>query len=418
MNKLSMKQKNELLKEDGKQLRLFALKLKLKPNKEQKELINKTIGCSRLIFNQYLNDRNEFYKINKSTLKPLDYKKEVLNPQKKTNDYSFLKDIDKFALEFALTSVQEAFNRFYTKQCKFPKFKSKKNSKQSYTTNFTNNNIRLNLEKQTIQLPKLKEVPFVIPNFSKTSKKRDLLERLDKGLIKIMKATISKNSDNYFVSITLEEIVNIVNKIDYSEIDFSKVIGIDLGLKDFAIINNGIETTKIDNPKYYKKAEKKLAKLNKRLAKKELNSNNFLKAKKKLNKHHTYIKNQREDFLHKLSRKIVNENQVIVLENLNIKGMVKNRKLSKAISDAGWYKFITYLSYKTEWEGKYLIQVDRFYASSKLCSVCGSKNIMLTLNNREWICSKCHTKHDRDENASINIRKEGIRILEKTLLTA
>ena len=136
-----------------------------------------------------------------------------------------------------------------------------------------------------------------------------------------------------------------------------------------------------------------------------------MKAKNKLNEHHSFIANQRKDFLHKLSRQLVNENQVIIVEDLNIKGMVKNKRLSKDISDAGWSMFITFLKYKLDWEGKKLIKVDRFFASSKLCHVCGSKNVMLTLSDRHWTCSKCNTKHDRDVNASINIRIEGLKQL-------
>ena len=414
MAKLNTKQKNIELAKEGKQLLFYALKLRIYPTDEQEILINKTFGCSRMIYNQYLNDRIEHFANTGKTYSVYDYKKNVLNPQKKTDDYKFLKEVDKFALEFALESVQDAYNRFFSKQCKFPNFKSKRNDIQSYTTKVTNDNIRLNLN-NTIQIPKLKSVSFAMP---KSSKNNNKLAKLQNGIARITKATISKEGNRYYISLTLEEVVPLINKLELSEIDYSKVIGIDLGLKDFAIINNGTSTYKIDNPKYYKKYEKKLKKLSKRLSKKVEGSKNYEKAKAKLNKHHSKIKNSRNDFLHQLSRQICNENQVVVLETLNIKGMIKNKHLSKSISDAGWSKFIGYLKYKLEWEGKHLIQIDRFYASSKICSACGNKNIMLTLNDREWVCSHCHTKHDRDENASINIRQEGIKLLEEKLKIA
>lgn len=416
--RLSTKQKNIELAKEGKQLLFYALKLRIYPTMEQQTLINKSFGCSRLIYNQYLADRKKLFSTTGETYNVNDYKKNVLNPQKQKKDYDFLKEVDKYALEFALESVQDAYDRFFSKQCKFPQFKSKKKAKLSYTTKNNKTtagySIRL-LNNNTIQLPKLKGVSFAIP---KSSKNNNKLAKLISNEVRITKATISKENNRYYVSLTLEEIIDKIKPLQLSSIDYSKVIGIDLGLKDFAIINNGISTYKIDNPKYYKKTEKKLAKLNKRLSKKKHNSKNYEKAQAKLNKHHAKIKNQRQDFLHQLSRKLCNENQVIVLETLNIKGMVKNKKLSKAISDAGWYKFITYLKYKLEWEGKHLVQIDRYFASSKICSACGNKNIMLTLNEREWVCSHCHTKHDRDENASINIREEGIKLLEDKLKIA
>lgn len=199
--------------------------------------------------------------------------------------------------------------------------------------------------------------------------------------------------------------------MELENIDNSKILGLDLGLVDFLIASNGRESFKIGNPKFSRKSEKKLIKLQKQLPKRIEGSKNYLKAKERLNSVHSQVANQRNDFMHKLSRKLVNENQVIVVEDLNIKGMIKNHKLSKSISDAGWYKFTTYLKYKLEWQGKQLVKIDRFFASSKLCNHCGTKNIMLTLSDREWKCSKCNTNHDRDINASLNIRDEGMRLL-------
>ena len=193
---------------------------------------------------------------------------------------------------------------------------------------------------------------------------------------------------------------------------FRSVVGIDLGLIDFATINNGIIEKQIPCPKYFRKAEKRLIKEQRGLSKKKEGSKNFIKAKKKVAKVHEKIANQRKDFHHQLSRKLVNENQVVIVEDLNIKGMVKNKNLAKSISDAGWSRFITYLDYKLKSEGKYLVKVDRWFASSKLCSGCKEKNIMLSLYDRVWVCNSCKTEHDRDVNASLNIRNEGLRVLK------
>lgn len=406
--RLTTKDKNELLKTEGKQILHYGLVLRIHPNELQSILINKTFGCSRLIYNKYLADRKDYFKIHKGNLKATKYQLEVLTPLKQSDVFSFLREVDKFSLEASLQNVEDAYKRFFKHQNKFPKFKSKRDTKKTYTTKFTNDNIKVDLKKGVVQLPKLKEVPFAVP---KTNKNNSKVLNLSKETTKITKAVVSLKGDKYYVSLTIEEIVPIVKKQDLQSIDKSKILGIDLGLKDFLIASNGEETFKIDNPKYLRKSEKKLKKLQRRLSKKVEGSKNFLKAKQKLNKLHTEITNQRHDFAHQLSRRLVNENQVIIVEDLNIKGMVKNKRLAKSISDAGWYKFIIFLNYKLEWEGKNLIKVNRFFASSKICSHCGSKNIMLTLSDRKWTCNSCNTEHDRDENASQNIRKEGIRLL-------
>ena len=318
--------------------------------------------------------------------------------------------MDKFALESAVEHVEDAYLRFFKHQNKYPKFKSKKNSKRSYTTKFTKTsnggNIKINLDTKTIQLPKLGEVLFSIPKGRNKGKFANLYNG-----VKITKATISQIGANYFVSLCIEEISPLIEKIDIKDIDLSKICGIDLGLTHLAIVSNGSQTIKYENHKFLKKSEERLKKLQRRLSKMIESSKNYEKIKLKINELHSYIANCREDYAHKLSRQIVNENQVIVMETLNIKGMVKNKRLSKAISDAGWYKLITFIKYKAQWTGKLFLQVDKFFASSKLCNVCGEKNIMLTLSTREWVCSSCNTVHDRDENASLNLRAEGIKLL-------
>lgn len=402
--RLTVKEKNKELFKIGKQLNHFGIVLRLYPNNKQQILINKTIGSARLVYNMYLNERQNFYKETGKTLTVSVYKKDYLCPMKNSEKYNFLKEVDKFALESSLEHLDNAYDRFFARISGFPNFKSKHRSKKSYTTKFTNNN--LGIQNSFVKIPKLGLVEF---NNSNTTNKN--LNKLlqDKAIIKT--ATISQKANKYYISLLCEEIINIIKPLEIENISLDNIVGIDLGLTNFAIITNSNKTEKIDNPKYLCKSEFKLAKLQKRLSKKDRDSNNFIKIKNKVAKLHEHIKNQRTDFAHQLSRKLVNENQVVIVEDLNIKGMVKNKNLAKAISDAGWSRFINFLDYKLKNEGKYLIKVDRWFASSKICSNCGKKNIMLTLNEREWVCSICNTCLDRDINASINIRNEGLKLL-------
>lgn len=405
--RLTTKEKNKKLAKEGKMLNHFGIVLRLYPSKEQTVLINKTIGSARLIYNMYFSERQDFYKSTGKTLTVAKYKEKYLVPMKKTEEYNFLREVDKFALEASLEHLDDAYDRFFKKQSRFPKFKSKHKAKKAYTTKFTNNNIEL--KKGFIKLPKLGLVKFNLPN--------KIGGNLNKAINKealVKKATVSEKAGKYYVSVLCEEIVELVKPLDIGNIDSNKVIGIDLGLIDFATIANGNEYEKVANPKHLTKSEKKLIKLQRRLSKKEKASKNFIKAKNKVAKAHQDIANQRIDFAHQLSRRLVNENQVIIVEDLNIKGMVKNKNLSKVISDTGWSRFVDYLEYKLKKEGKYLVKIDRWFASSKQCSNCNEKNIMLTLNQREWVCSSCGAHLDRDINASVNIRKEGMRVLGLT----
>jgi putative transposase len=318
-------------------------------------------------------------------------------------NFDWLKKSDKFALECAMEEVEDAFGRFFSGQNGFPKFKSKHTSKQSYTTKETNSNIQLNIEKETVKLPKLGEVKV---RFSKKHR-RMFKENGLKG--KIKSATITYHSSGqYYISLKLEEIVDLVRPLDVSLIQHDEIIGLDLGLLHFYIDSNG---KKVENPKYLKENLNKLAKLQRKLKNKKIGSSNYKKLQQKISKLHLHIANQRKDFLHKESRKVVDENQVIVLENLNVKGMIKNRRLARSIADVSWSMFQTIVSYKAMWANKTVVLVDRFFASTKLCNGCHTKNTMLSLSDREWVCPTCGMKHDRDVNASRNIKEEGIRIL-------
>ena len=405
--KKTIKERNEELKPFGKQLKHYGLVLRIYPTQKQIDLICRTFGCVRLMYNTYLNERQMYYRGTGKTLSVSKFKTNIMNPVKTLDEQSFLGEIDKFALEVACENVEDAYNRFFKKQNKYPKFKTKRKSKKAYTTKFTNNNIRI-LNKKAIQLPKLGSVKMAE---LKCKENKSKLDKLINNDARIMNATVSQKGGKFYISLCLEEIIDIIKPLERSEIDLDKVCGIDLGLKTFATITNGVKTEFEKQGNFIKLAEKKLAKLQRRLSKKTIDSKNFIKASKKVAKLQEHISNQRKDFNHKLSTRIANENQVVILETLNIKNMVKNKNLAKAINNAGWYQFITFLKYKLEWQGKIFLQIDKWFASSKLCSKCGEKKIALALSEREWQCGYCGEIHERDNNAADNIRNEGLRLL-------
>jgi putative transposase len=305
-------------------------------------------------------------------------------------ELKWLKEPDKFSLQNALKDLDRAFKNFFKGKYEFPKFKSKKNPKNSYRTNkFIRKRGTTNIEikDNKIKLPKLGWIKF--------RKSKEV-----KG--EIINVTVTRtNTDKYFISIAVKEEIEELSKTD-------KQIGIDLGLKEFAIMSDG---EKIANPRVLKQYEKKIARLNRSLARKEKGSNNWYKAKKKLAKIHEKVSNIRLDFLHKVSTKLIEENQFIAVETLKVKNMLKNSKLAKSISDVSWSKFVELLTYKAEWYGRELIKIDTFFPSSQLCSECGYQNKKVKdLSVREWECPKCHSIHDRDINASKNILQQGLQL--------
>ena len=358
---------------------LKAYKYRIYPNKEQELYFAKTFGCTRFIYNQMLADRIKSYKENKDLdIKQIKYP----TPAQYKKEYEWLKEVDSLALANAQINLDKAYKNFFRdKSVGFPKFKSKKSNRFSYTTN--NQNGTIYIDGNYIKIPKLK------------SKIKIVLHRQFKGLIK--SATISKTPSNqYYISI-LVDTENI--KLPKNE----NKIGIDLGLKEFAITSDG---EIFSNPKWLRKTEKKLKKAQRSLSRKTKGSNNRNKARLKVAKLHQKIANQRKDFLHKISNYITNENQVIVIEDLKVKNLMQNHNLAKAISEVSWSEFRTMLTYKCKWKGRELIIAPSNYASSQLCSNCGNKSSQTKdLSCRTYVCSVCGMVMDRDINASKNLLK-------------
>ena len=362
----------------------FAYHYRLYPNKSQKVLINKTFGCVRFVYNRLLDDKNSYYKTTGQTLK-----KEVSEYKK---DYPFLKEVDSLALANAKINLETSFKNFFEKRSKFPKF-HKKGKNDSYTTNFVNNNIAV--VHGGIKLPKLGVVKI---------KQHRLFG--DNEIIK--SCTISRTAGKYYISILTERPKVAVAELNKNTISEDRVIGIDFSVPSFYVDSNG---NTANYPKAYRNMEKKLIKEQKNLSRKEYQSNNYYKQLRKVQKLHNKIANQRKDYAHKKSRELVNNYDVIIFEDINLSAMKRTLRFGKSISDAGFGMFRDFVKYKAEREGKYFIKINKWYASTKTCSVCHHKNDDITLKTREWICPQCGTHHFRDHNAAINIKQEGLRIL-------
>jgi putative transposase len=363
-------------------------KFRIYPNAEQKEIIAKIFGCCRFVFNQFLAERIEAYKTENKTISRFEQDKNLTELKK---DLVWLKEADSTALQTVVQNLDQAYQNFFRRvksgdKPGFPKFKSKRNNRKSYKSKTVGKNIEVFAK--SIKLPKLGVVDCRV---SKQIEGR------------IISATVSQNpSGKYFVSVCCSDV----------EIEpFAKtgaVTGIDVGLKEFAITS---DDEKFANHKYLYKSEKKLKREQRRLSRKPKGSQNRSKSRLKVALVHEKVSNQRVDFLHKLSTDLVRNYDVICVESLKIKNMVKNRKLAKSISDVSWGEFLRQLEYKCGWYGKYLVKIPQFYASSQRCHICGYKNeAVKDLKVRSWVCPECNASHDRDANAAKNILNKGMEM--------
>jgi len=362
------------------------VQVRLYPTDEQQILLAQTMGCARWWWNYALNKNVEAYKetgkgLRQSALNAL------LPGLKKAEDTKWLAECYSQVLQATTLNLTTAYKNFFDKRAGFPRFKSKQG-------------------KQSIQYPQnVKIVDGCVKLPGNIGIVKAKIHRPIEGKIKTI--TVSKTpSGRYFASILTEV------EGENSTISEGKIYGIDLGLKHFAVVTDGEKVSKYDNPKHLAKHEKNLKRKQQKLARKQKGSNSRNKYRKVVAKVYERVSNSRQDFLHKLSHKLVSDSQAVIVENLHVKGMVRNHNLAQAIFDAGWGMFTNFLAYKLERKGAKLIEIDRWFPSSKLCSNCFYQVKEMPLDIREWTCPHCGTHHDRDGNAAINIRTEGIRIIQ------
>lgn len=358
------------------------IKFRIYPNKEQKNLINQTLGCCRLIYNKGLAMREEGYQ--KGDKIGYSQTSSMLTDLKKQDEFAFLKSVDSIALQQSLRDLDRGFVNFFQKRAAHPTFKSKHNNHQSYRTINQGGNIRI--VGRYIKLPKL-------------------------GFVKIRQSMEFGHINNVTVERTPTGKYFVVLNIDFEPAPLRNhggTVGIDVGVKEFYSDSNG---NTVENPKYLEKSMRKLIREQRRLSRKEKGSANRKKQRIKVALVHEKITNQRNDFLQKQSTMLIRENQTICIEDLKVKNMMRNHKLAQHIGSVSWSKFFCMLTYKADWYGNEIMKVPTTYPSSQICSCCGFKNpIVKNLAVRKWECPECHANHDRDTNASINILNKGLAI--------
>lgn len=345
------------------------------PTEVQKKQMEQHFGCCRLVWNLALGAKKQAWESNRTKISRFDLQKQLLNLKR---EYDWLYDVNAQSLQSVLLHLDNSYKSFFAGNG-FPKFKNKY-ARQSFSCPQ-----RVDIVGKKIKIPKIGYVDII-------------LSRTFEGAMKTI--TISKEpTGKYYASVLVDNGKNTPNKKVISD---ETLVGIDLGLKEFLITS---DNTKIENPKFYKKSLKRLKCLQRRLSRKKSGSNKKRKAKYKVALQHEKVRFQRQDFLHKLSSAIVKQYDSICVEDLAVKNMVRNRKLSQSINDVGWGEFLRQLKYKCDWHGKNFLEVPRFYASSKTCSICNAVNETLALSDREWYCANCGTTHDRDVNAAKNIKQ-------------
>jgi putative transposase len=365
----------------------YTYKFRLYPNEEQVVLLAKHFGCNRFVYNHFLAERINYYMEHKESdaeKKSLNYYDQAKKLTELKKEYIWLKEPNSQSLQFALSCLETAYNNFFNGRTKFPRFHSKRN-KQSFTAPQS-----VEIRNGKLRIPKFK-------GGIKCKFHREVV-----GEIKT--CTISKNpSGQYFASILVERDIEQLPKL-------KKSVGVDLGIKTLAVCSDG---TKYENIKPYRTLEARLKKLNQWFSRTTKGTTLHEKVRKKIAKLYQKISNIRDNYLHKISRKLVDENQIICLEDLNVKGLMANRKQSKSVWDCSWSKLITIVKYKADWYGREVVQISRWFPSSKTCNVCHYVKQDLTLEGRKWYCPKCGTTHDRDYNASLNIEQQGLNLLNR-----
>ena len=362
---------------------LKAYKYKIKPNSQQQELLSKFFGCVRFIYNWGLERKTSAYKENGTKVGYVELARE-LTSLKKTEEHQWLAECSNESLQQSLRCLDNAFTNFFRKKGKYPKFKSRKGKNSAKFIN----SVHFDFENWTVKLPKLGKI--------KLCENRTF----DQSKCKQGTCTVSRDHcGTYWCVITVDDLQP---KVARTKPLKETAVGIDLGIKDYAILSDG---TKFTNPKYIEKAQRKLAWLQRDFARTAKDSKNHEKMRVKVAKCYRTISNQRNDFLHKLSTHLIRNYDTICLEDLNVKGMEQNHNLARAIQGASWSEFVRQLEYKSEWYGKNVLFIGRFEPSSKLCHKCGYINRDLKLSDREWTCPICGEHHDRDINAAINIKE-------------
>ena len=381
---------------------LKGIKIRLYPTKTQTAYINRLLGCYRLVYNKCLANKINTYKESNTNLGLSQLGNYFHNELTKTEELNFLQEHNTKVLKQAIRNMLQAYSNFFQQNNHFgfPKFKSKKDNTSSCIFPLEAISKRNNYQSGKLTLTKeLKDL-----HFRCSDKYKNYLTKYKDG---IRSATLSRNAcGEYFLSILVDS-DEILTK---SKTD--KVIGIVLGIKDFIVTS---DNTKFPNIKSIRNNEVKLKKLQRELSRKKVGSNNRNKTRIRLAKFHQKLSNIKQNYLHEVVNTLINENQVICIEDLNVSGMLKNHNLSKSIQELSLGEFKRILDYKCDWYGRYLITIDRYYPSSKLCSCCGFKNDNLTLKDREWKCPQCGTIHDRDYNASLNILYEGLRLYSEII---